>query len=62
YKGLKTKQKRPPLTAIIDRCSGGGSDDGARTVKISRGTTQVRGLESEAIIGERGLAIEGSRS
>ncbi|GKD51371.1 hypothetical protein Tco_1280347 [Tanacetum coccineum] len=31
----------PPLTATVDRCSGGGSSDSAGTVKMPRGTTQV---------------------
>ncbi|GKF73117.1 hypothetical protein Tco_0219449, partial [Tanacetum coccineum] len=31
----------PPLTAIVDRWSGGGSGDGAETVITPRGTTQV---------------------
>ncbi|GKA76755.1 hypothetical protein Tco_0783216, partial [Tanacetum coccineum] len=31
----------PPLTAVVDRWSGDGSDDGGGTVITPRGTTQV---------------------
>ncbi|GKB00627.1 hypothetical protein Tco_0828620 [Tanacetum coccineum] len=58
YKGLETKQKRAYATWHY---SGGDTWPSNHLVRGTVHRMQVRGLESEAIIGVRGSAIEGSR-